>query len=86
MLSPFLQRCCKALVSSLASRGLGCCARADCFAFWDPVLRSHVKRFVHFKKTCAVIAKECIKSGVNELNWCEGLIGFGGRGADIASC
>lgn len=37
----------------------------------------HIKRFVCFKKACAVTAKECIKSGVNKLNWCEGLIGFG---------
>lgn len=83
MLSPFLQHYCNILFSPTASRGLGCCARADCFTFWDLVLCSHIKRFVCFKKACAVIVKECIKSGVNKLNWCEGLIGFGGRGADL---
>lgn len=79
MLSAFLQRCRNILFSPLASRGLGCCARADCFTLWDLVQCSHVKRFVCFKKVCAVIVKECIKCGVNKLNWCEGLIGFGGE-------
>lgn len=89
MLSPFLQHCCNTLFSPLASRGPGSCARADCchrFTFRDLVPHPHIKRFVCFKKACAVTAKECIKSGVNKLNWCEGLIGFGGRGVYIASC
>ncbi|KAM6252638.1 palmitoyltransferase ZDHHC15 isoform 1-T1 [Spheniscus humboldti] len=36
---------CNILFSPMASRGLGCCARADCFTFWDLVLCSHIKRF-----------------------------------------
>lgn len=61
---------------------LGTWARAECcllFTFQALSLHSHVKRFVCFKKAFAVIEKECIKSGVNKLNWCEGLIGLGGE-------
>lgn len=69
------------LVGLLGLR-LGTWARADChllFTFQALSLHSHIKRFICFKKVFAVIEKECIKSGVNKLNWCEGLIGFGGE-------